>query len=100
MDGVLGFLLGLFNGGLLGFQVAALIIASGRSEPEPDDGVDDVLDELTANIEKIKKNEEALSKLRESEAALNNLINITQNQPKIVRSEERMEDFKQKYPQE
>ena len=73
MDGVLGFLLGLFIGGLLGFLVAALMIANGRSEPEPDDGVDDVLNEL---------------------------FQAVKDHPKPYHDEERQEDFKSKYPQE
>ena len=73
MDGVLGFLLGLFIGGLLGFLVAALMIANGRREPEPDDGVDDVLNELFQTVK---------------------------DQPKPYHDEERQEDFKSKYPEE
>lgn len=46
-DAVLGFIGGLFCGGLLGFVVAALVSMGAReTEKELDDGVDEVLDEL------------------------------------------------------
>ena len=46
-DAVLGFIGGLFCGGLLGFVVAALMTMGAReTEHELDDGVDEVLDNL------------------------------------------------------
>lgn len=48
MDFFIGLCVGMFAGGLLGFFVAALMIANGK-EPEPD-GVDDVLDELFQTV--------------------------------------------------
>ena len=46
-DAVLGFIGGLFCGGLLGFVVAALATMGAReTEKELDDGVDEVLDKL------------------------------------------------------
>ena len=46
-DAILGFIGGLFCGGLLGLVVAALVTMGAReTEKELDDGVDEVLDEL------------------------------------------------------
>lgn len=46
-DAVLGFIGGLFCGGLLGFVVAALVTMGARdTEKELDDGIDEVLDNL------------------------------------------------------
>ena len=46
-DAVLGFIGGLFCGGLLGFVVAALMTMGAReTEHELDSGVDEVLDNL------------------------------------------------------
>lgn len=54
-DAVLGFIGGLFCGGLLGFVVAALATMGAReTEHELDDGVDEVLDELK---KKVKEND-------------------------------------------
>ena len=73
-DAVLGFIGGLFCGGLLGFVVAALMTMGAReTEKELDDGVDEVLDELFQTVK---------------------------NQPKPYHDEERQEDFKSKYPKE
>lgn len=70
MDFFIGLLVGMFCGGLLGFFVAALMIANGREvEPEPD-GVDEVLDELFKTV---------------------------QEQPKPHRSEERQEELDWKF---
>ena len=70
-DAVLGFIGGLFCGGLLGFVVAALMTMGAReTEPEPDDGVDDVLDELFQTV---------------------------QNQPKTVHTEEEKKDLDWKF---
>lgn len=54
-DAVLGFIGGLFCGGLLGFVIAALVTTGAREmEKELDDGVDEVLDELK---KKVKEND-------------------------------------------
>ena len=46
-DAILGFIGGLFCGGLLGLVVAALVSMGAReTEKELDDGVDEVLDNL------------------------------------------------------
>ena len=46
-DAILGFIGGLFCGGLLGLVVAALVTMGAReTEKEFDDGVDEVLDNL------------------------------------------------------
>ena len=46
-DAVLGFIGGLFCGGLLGFVVAALVVMGAReTDKELEDGIDEVLDEL------------------------------------------------------
>ena len=73
MDGLAGLVIGFFIGALIGFFLAALVAAKANGEPEPNDGVDDVLDELFQTV---------------------------QNQPKPYHDEERQEDFKRKYPQE
>ena len=70
MDFFIGLCVGIFAGSLIGFFVAALMIANGRSEPEPDDGVDDVLDELFKTV---------------------------QNQPKTVHDEEEKQDLDWKF---
>ena len=44
MDFIIGLIVGLFFGGLFGFFIAALMLASHGSEDTS--GVDDVLDEL------------------------------------------------------
>ena len=67
MDFFIGLCVGMFAGGLLGFFVAALIIANGK---EADDGVDDVLDELFQTV---------------------------QNQPKVVHTEEEKQDLDWKF---
>ena len=72
MDGIIGFICGVFLGVLLGFFLSALMIANGREEPD-ESGVDDVLDEL---------------------------FQAVKDQPKPYHDEERQEDFKWKYPQE
>ena len=73
MDGLAGLVIGFFIGALIGFFLAALVVARVNGEPKPDDGVDDVLDELFETVK---------------------------NQPKPYHDEERQEDFKSKYPQE
>ena len=51
-DAVLGFIGGLFCGGLLGFVVAALMTMGAReTEKELDDGVDEVLDKIKKGFE-------------------------------------------------
>ena len=46
-DAILGFIGGLFCGGLLGLVVSALVSMGAReTEKELDDGVDEVLDNL------------------------------------------------------
>lgn len=73
MDFFIGLMIGIFIGVLAGIFITALMSANGRSEPEPNDGVDDVLDELFQTVK---------------------------DQPKPYHDEERQEDFKRKYPQE
>lgn len=55
-DAVLGFIGGLFCGGLLGFVVAALATTGAReTERELNDGVDEVLDELKKRVKENDK---------------------------------------------
>ena len=73
MDGLAGLVIGFFHRCVDWLFLAALVVARVNGEPEPDDGVDDVLDELFETVK---------------------------NQPKPYHDEERQEDFKSKYPQE
>ena len=70
MDFFIGLLVGMFAGSLIGFFVAALIIANGREVETESDGVDDVLDELFKTV---------------------------QNQPKTVHDEEEKKDLDWKF---
>lgn len=72
MDGIIGFICGVFVGVLLGFFLSALMIANGREESD-ESGVDEVLD---------------------------NLMQTARNQPPPYHDEERQEEFKRKYPPE
>ena len=50
-DAILGFIGGLFCGGLLGFVVAALVVMGAReTDKELEDGVDEVLDNLEKKV--------------------------------------------------
>ena len=58
-DAILGFIGGLFCGGLLGLVVAALVSMGAReTEHELDDGVDEVLDKIE---KKAKENDNGKS---------------------------------------
>lgn len=70
MDFFIGLMIGIFIGVLAGIFITVLMSANGRSEPEPDDGVDDVLDELFQTV---------------------------QNQPKTVHTEEEKKDLDWKF---
>lgn len=70
MDGLTGLVIGFFIGALIGFFLAALVVARANGEPEPDDGVDDVLDELFQTV---------------------------QNQPKTVHTEKEKKDLDWKF---
>ena len=55
-DAVLGFIGGLFCGGLLGFVVAALMTMGAReTDKELEDGVDEVLDNLEKRVKENDK---------------------------------------------